>query len=141
MPRLSQVSGEAEQVGWSSELLTLVRGAGHLCLDVTNPNWDGARGYLFHEETTTLFFPVAKKYLPEDPSRCQVLIWSRPRVLLTGELRQATSEADAALQLALAERDGMPKDKAEFMLLDQRTKKARRTRYKLVVHEMRAIPV
>ena len=128
-------------MGSSSELLTLVKRTRHLCLDVTKPSWDGARGYLFDEETTTLFFPMAKKNLRSDPSCFQVVIWSRPRVLLTGELRSATSEVDTALQLVLAERGGMSKDKAEFMLLDQRTKKARRTRYKLVVHEMRAIPV
>lgn len=135
------MSGESEQPKWPSELLALVKHTGHLCLDVTNPGWDDARGYLFDEETTTLFFPVAKKHLPSDPSRCQVLVWSQPRVLLTGELEAATSEPYTMLQLALAEQRGMSEDKAEYMLIDQGTKRVRRTRYKLVVHEMRAIPV
>jgi hypothetical protein len=46
---------------------------------------------------------------------------------------------DTALQFSLAEQAGMTRDKAELMLLDKRTRKARRTRYKLVVREMSAV--
>jgi len=48
-------------------------------------------------------------------------------------------EMDTALQFSLAEQAGMTRDKAELMLLDKRTRKARRTRYKLVVREMSAV--
>lgn len=124
------VSPGDQHSGWPSDLLALVKRTGMLCLNVKDPGWDDARGYLFDDDTATLYFPIAKKYLPEDPRRCRVLIWSQPRVLVTGQLRPATSDEDTALQLALAEKRGIDPEKARLMLLDQRSKKARKTRYK-----------
>jgi hypothetical protein len=60
--------------------------------------------------------------------------------VVTGDLSPATSGNDTAIQLALAEASGLPPDKARYMLLDQRTKKARRTRYKLRICELVAAP-
>lgn len=107
-----------------------------LCLNVDDPGWDDARGYLFDEATATLYFPVAKKYLVADPSRFRALIWCQPRVIVEGELHPATSDADTNLQLRLAERAGMDAEKARYMLVDERTKKARRTRYKLTLRNV-----
>ena|SRR5579883_2771325 len=115
------------------EAMEAVRRSRTLCLNVTNPGWDDARGYLLDEESTTLYFPVAKKYLPADPLGYQVLIWGATKVLVTGDLHPATSDADTAAQLALAEAGGMDPSKARLMLLDQRSHRARKTRYKLIV--------
>ncbi len=121
-----------------SELLNLVRRTGRLCLNTANPGWDNARGYLFDETTATLYFPVSRRYLPERLEDFRVLIWSQPRVLVTGELMAATSEDDFTIQLSLAERSGMGLEKARYMLLDQRTKRPRRSRHKLFIRELTA---
>jgi len=111
----------------------VVRGTDRLCLNVDDPGWDDARGYLFDDTTATLYFPVSKKYLPASGQDFRVLIWSQPRVVVTGDLHPATSDDDLTTQLSLAEAQGMHRDDARFMLLDQRTKKPRRTRHKLAV--------
>lgn len=116
--------------------MDLVRQTGMLCLNVNDPGWDDARGYLFDDATATMYFPVAKKYLVTDPSRFQVLIWCQPRVIVQGELHPATSDDDTKVQLRLAEGAGMDVEKARFMLLDQRTKKARKTCYKLAIRDV-----
>ena len=121
---------------WDDDLLDLIKVSGHLCLEVDDPGWEDARGYLFNESTMTLYFPVAKKYLTRPLSHFEVLIWGRPQVLVRGELQAATSEEDTATQLALARAAGLDEDKARYMLLDQRTQKVRRTRHKLVVREI-----
>ena len=46
---------------WPDDLIVLVKGAGTLCLDVSNPGWNSARGYLFDEGSTTLYFPVVQE--------------------------------------------------------------------------------
>ena len=116
-----------------SELLDVVRHNDRLCLNVDDPGWDDARGYLFDEATLTMYFPVAKKYLPESGDGFRVLIWSEPRVVVIGELHPARYDDDLTKQLSLAEAQGMRAEEAWFMLLDQRTKKPRRTRHKLVI--------
>lgn len=68
---------------WDDDLLALIRASGHLCLQVDDPGWEDARGYLFNESTMTLYFPVAKKYLTPPLSQYEVLIWSRPQVLVS----------------------------------------------------------
>jgi hypothetical protein len=123
-----------------ADLLDLVRRTGRLCLNVDDPGWDDARGYLFNEPTSTLYFPVSKRYLPTRPEGFRVLVSSQPRVLVTGDLLPATSQDDTDLQLALAEASGIEPDNARFMLLDQRTKKARRTRYKLRIRDLSVAP-
>ena len=125
--------GEAR---WDADLLALIRATGTLCLQVDDPGWDDARGYLFDEPTMTMYFPVAKKYLSPPLSQYEVLIWSRPRVVVRGELEPASSGADTATQLSLARAAGLDEDKARYMLLDQRTQKARRTRYKLIIRDI-----
>jgi hypothetical protein len=122
-----------------SKLLDLVRRAGILCLNVDDPGWDDARGYLFDESSATLYFPVSKKYLPEDPNEFRILIRSKPRVLVAGDLLPATSDDDFAIQLSLALGSGVADEKARYMLLDQRTKRPRGSRYKLLVRELSAI--
>jgi hypothetical protein len=121
---------------WDDELLALIRATGTLCLQVDDPGWDDARGYLFDESAMALYFPVAKKYLTPPLSRYEVVIWSRPRVVVRGELQPATSEEDTAAQLSLARAAGLEENAARYMLLDQRTQKARRTRYKLIVRDI-----
>jgi hypothetical protein len=106
---------------------------------VNEPGWDDARGYSFDEDSLTLYFSVAKKYLPTDPNVFQVLVNSQPRVLVTGELRPAMSEDDVGIQLALEEAKGMAPDKARFIVLDQRSNKARRIRYKLLITRMEKV--
>src|SRR3954471_18531209 len=86
-------------VSMPDEVLEAIRRSGHLCLDVSHPGWDNARGYLFDEENGTLYFPVAKKYLPADPSSYRVLTWGQPKVLVTGELQPAISDEDMTTQL------------------------------------------
>src|SRR3954452_10442217 len=92
---------------WDDDLLALIKASGHLCLQVDDPGWEDARGYLFNESTMTLYFPVAKKYLNRPLSHYEVLIWGRPQVLVRGELQAATSEEDTATQLALARAAGL----------------------------------
>jgi hypothetical protein len=79
---------------------------------------------------------VAKKYLTPPLSGYEVLILSEPRVVSRGALQPATSQEDTATQLSLARAAGLDADKARYMLLDQRTQKARRTRYKLIVRDI-----
>jgi len=135
LARRFQKGHHAAVDGGEPDLLELVRRARTLCLNVDNPGWDDARGYLFHDATSTLYFPVPKKYLPENGHGFRVLIWSQPRVLVTGVLSPATSDGDLAIQLTLAERDIGP-EKARYMLLNQRTNRPRRTRHKLVIEEL-----
>ncbi|HUQ62693.1 MAG TPA: hypothetical protein VM121_02935 [Acidimicrobiales bacterium] len=118
------------------DLLGLVRHAGTLCLNVESPGWDDARRYLFEDARATLYFPVAKKYLTDDLASFRVLIWSEPRVLAIGELHPATSDQDVEIQMALAAESGIPPHEAQYMLLDQRTKGARKTRHRLVLREL-----
>lgn len=121
---------------WDADLLALIKATEHLCLQVDDPGWEDARGYLFDEEKLTLYFPVAKKYLTPPLSRNEVLILSQPRVGVRGELQPATSEEDTATQLSLARANGLDAHTARRMLLDQRTQKARRTRYKLIIRDI-----
>ena len=79
------------------------------------------------------------RYLPESPEGFRVLIRSQPPVVVTGDLSPATSEDDATIQLALADASGLEPEKARFMVLDQRTNKARRIRYKLRIHNLAAV--
>jgi hypothetical protein len=122
------------------ELLDVVRRAGRLCLSVEDPGWDNARGYLFEESRATLYFPVSRKYQPAQPEGFRVLIWSRPRVIVTGDLHPATSEEDVRIQLFLAEEKGMEPEKARYMLVDQRTNKPRATRHKLLIRNLSLAP-
>ncbi len=107
-----------------------------LCLNVESPSWDDARGYLFEDAQATLYFPVAKKYLTDDLVSFRVLIWSEPRVLAIGELHPATSDQDLEIQMALARQTGLPLQDAQLMLLDQRTKRVRKTRHRLVLRAL-----
>jgi hypothetical protein len=64
-------------------LRQIVRDTGMLCLDVANPGWDNARGYVFDPGADVLYFPVSKKYLDgRDLDRHEVLIWGQPRVIV-----------------------------------------------------------
>jgi hypothetical protein len=62
---------------WDDDLLALIRATGHLCLQVEDPGWENARGYLFDEPAITLYFPVAKKCLTPPLSGYEVLILSQ----------------------------------------------------------------
>ncbi|MEQ1698419.1 MAG: hypothetical protein ABL901_21545 [Hyphomicrobiaceae bacterium] len=102
-------------------------------LNIESPGWDDARGYLFEMSGPTLYFPVAKKYLPENPEKMRVLIGHSPRKIAEGELMAATSQDDAARQLELAILQGMEESKARYMIFDSRSGRPRKTRYKLIV--------
>jgi hypothetical protein len=126
--------------GLRPTLLDLVRRTRTLCLNVEDPGWDDARGYLFDETSATLYFLVSKKHLPSQPEGFRVLILSKPRVIVTGDLHPASSDDDSAIQLSLAEAAGMEPGEAHYMLFDQRTKKPRRTRNKLLVRDLAVAP-
>lgn len=119
-------------------LLQIVRDAGTLCLDVKDPGWDNARGYLFDPDSNTLYFPVSKKYLDDrELDRYEVLIWSQPRVLVVGRLSSATSEQDVGLASKLAAAMGWEPGKIDYMLFDQRHHKPRKNRHKLLIESVR----
>jgi len=118
------------------KLLHLVRRTGTLCLNVDDPGWDDARGYLFDESSATLYFPVSRKYRPAQPEGFRVLIWSQPRVVVTGDLLPAGTDDEFAIQLSLVVRAGMKSEKARYMLLDQRTDRPRQTRFKLLIRDL-----
>jgi len=116
------------------QLLGIVSECRTLCLDIASPGWDGARGYLFDPEAMTLYFPVSPKYLHgRDLNQYEVLIWSRPRVLMTGRLSPATSPSDIERQRELATGDGLDGARIEVLLFDQRHHKPRKNRHKLQV--------
>jgi hypothetical protein len=120
------------------ELLRLVGAHGTLCLDVENPGWGNARGYLFDIGTRTMFFPIAKKYLERrDLERYEVLVWSRPRVIAMGRLSAATSDEDAQIQTELARATDLNAAQIKVMLFDGRNNKPRKNRYKLVLETLR----
>jgi hypothetical protein len=121
-------------------LLQVVRDAGLLCLDVSNPAWDNARGYLFDTGSGQLYFPVSARYLQERRlDHYEVLIWSRPRLLVTGRLCSATSDQDMQVQVELASARGMTSDKIDVLLFEQRHHKPRRNRHKLVIESVREL--
>jgi hypothetical protein len=123
-------------------LLRLVGARGTLCLDVENPGWDNARGYLFDSGTQTMFFPVAKKFLEgRDLDRYEVLIWSQPRMIAIGRLSAATSDDDARIQTEVARATDLNAAEIKLMLLDGRNNKPRKNRYKLVLETLREASV
>lgn len=121
--------------------LEAIKRNNHLSLNVADPSWDNAKGYLFDEHNGTLYFPVEKKHLPANHLNVGVLIRGQNKVLVTGELHPATSEYDKKTQLDLAKAGGMETSKAHAMLLDQRTGKARKLRYKLIVHRAKIVNI
>ena len=126
------------QLAREEQLLRILERHSTLCLDVENPRWENARGYLFDSRTRTMYFPVAKKYLEgRDLGHYQVLIWSQPPVIAVGRLSPANSEEDVRtkIELALA-RNWNPAD-IKMMLFDRRSNKPRKNRYKLVVESLR----
>lgn len=115
-----------------ARLLGIVGACRTLCLNVANPGWDDARGYLFDPVTNTLYFPVSRKYLDgRDLSRYSVLIWSQPRVLAVGRLTPATSASDIDTVQHLAAAGGLDPAKIDRLLFDQRHHNPRKNRHKL----------
>ena len=111
-----------------------------LCLDVKNPGWDDARGYVFDPDSNTLYFPVAKKYLDDrDLDRYEVLIWSQPRVLVVGRLSSATSDKDVGLEIKLLAAQGWEAEKIDYMLFDRRHHRPRTNRHKLLIESVREV--
>jgi hypothetical protein len=117
--RRASASGQyALVVAPPSELLDVVRRTDRLCLNVDAPGWDDARGYLFDEATATLYFPVSKKYLPESGEGFRVLIWSQPRVVVTGDLHPVGAEnAIWVVTWAFASRGGGREDRRRVVRL------------------------
>ena len=112
-----------------------------LCLDVENPGWDNARGFLFDSSAQTMFFPVAKKYLEgRDLERYEVLVLSRPRMIAMGRLSPATSDEEARIQAELARGTDLNADQIKLMLFDGRNGKPRKNRYRLVLDSLREAP-
>jgi hypothetical protein len=121
-------------------LLQIVRENSTLCLDVEDPGWDNARGYLFDTNSNALYFPVSKKYLHgRTLSRYEVLIWSLPRVIAAGRLLPATSDEDATVQAKLAAAQGMNPGEIDYLLFDQRHHKPRANRHKLLIESAREV--
>lgn len=109
-----------------------------LCLNVKDPGWENARGYFFDTDSLMLYFSVSGKYLDHRSlDRYEVLIWSQPRVLVTGRLSPAISDEDMELQAKLAAAQGMEPGKIDYMLFDQRNHKPRRNHYKLLIESAR----
>jgi hypothetical protein len=128
-------------IGHVHPLLEVVRANNTLCLNVKNPGWDDARGYLFDADSNALYFPISMKYLDDRPhDRYEVLIWAQPRVLVVGRLSPATSEPDIHIQRALATAQGMEAEKIDYMLFDQRHHKPRKNRHKLLIDSVHAAP-
>ena len=120
------------------DVLRLIGVRGVLCLDVSNPGWDNARGYLFDSRTRTMFFPVAKTYLVgRDLERYEVLVWSQPRIIAIGRLSAATSDEDSRTQTGLARLTDLNPAQIKLMLFDGRNNKPRKNRYKLVLETLR----
>lgn len=69
----------------------------------------------------------------------EVLIWSRPRLLVAGRLSSATSDQDVQLQAELASARGMTPDKIDVLLFDQRNHKPRGSRRKLLIESVREL--
>jgi len=89
-------------------LLQIVRESSKLFLSVSSPQWENARGYLFDPETRALCCPVSQKHLRDRSlDRYEVLIWRRPRLLVTGRLSSASRDLDAPDQIKLASARGM----------------------------------
>jgi hypothetical protein len=133
---------DLRQYGHVEQLLPLVGARGILCLDVENPGWDNARGYLFEHRTRTLYFPVAKKYLERrDLERYEVLVWSQPRVIAIGRLSAATSDEDARIQTELAGATDLNAAQIKLMLFDGRNNRPRKNRYKFVLESLREAPI
>ena len=123
-------------------LLRLVGARGILCLEVENPGWDNARGYLFDSGTRTMFFPVAKRYLERrDLERYEVLVWSQPRIIALGRLSAATSDGDSRIQIELARATDLNAVQIKLMLFNGRNNKPRKNRYKLVLETLREATV
>jgi hypothetical protein len=133
-----EVPAQTEDNQPVDHLLQLVCNNNTLSLDVKNPGWEGARGYLFDADSKTLYFPVSKKYLEGRDLDCyEVLILGPPSVVVTGRLSLATSDKDSGVQAELAARQNMEPAKASYMLFDQRYNRPRRNRYKLFIESMR----
>jgi hypothetical protein len=130
------------QDGHVDRLLRLVADSGVLCLDVSNPGWDNARGYLFDSGTRTMFFPVAKKFLVgRNLERYEVLVWSQPRIIAIGRLSAATSDEDSRTQTGLARLTDLNPAQIKLMLFDGRNNKPRKNRYKLALETLREATV
>ena len=141
-PLIRDGETNVRQYGHVEHLLRLVAVWGVLCLDVSNPGWDNARGYLFDSGTQTMFFPVAKKYLEgRDLERYEVLVWSRPRIIAIGRLSTATSDEDSRIQTVLARSTDLNAAQIKLMLFDGRNNKPRKNRYKLVLETLREATV
>ena len=118
-------------------LLQIVREHSTLCLDVSGPGWDNARGYLYDPAANVLYFPVSASYLKgRSADRYEVLIWSQPRLLVVGRLSPATSDEDAGTQRKLAAAQGMDADTIDNLLFDRRNHKPRKNRHKLVIESV-----
>ena len=125
----------------AEHLFRILQAHSTLCLDVKNPRWENARGYLFDSRTRTMYFPVAKKYLEgRDLAHYEVLIWSQPHVIATGRLLPASSDEDVQTDAELARARGWNPADIKLMLFDRRTNKPRKNRYKLIVESLREGP-
>ena len=142
LPRPTRAGNRSANMVVVEHLLRLVGVRGILCLEVENPGWDNARGYLFDSGTRTMFFPIAKKYLERrDLERYEVLVWTQPRIIATGRLSAATSDEDARIQTELARATDLSAAQIKLMLFDGRNHKPRKTRYKLVLEALREATV
>jgi hypothetical protein len=88
----------------------------------------------------SFYLPVSAKYLQERRlDHYEVLIWSRPHLLVAGRLCSATSDENMQAQAEPASARGIPPDKIDVLLYDQRNHKPRRSRHKLRIESVREL--
>ena len=119
-------------------LLKVVLSNSTLCLNVGDPGWGDARGYVADPASLTMYFPVSKEFLDgRNLDEYSVLLWSEPRVVVTGSLAPAASPEDADVRFRLLIEQGWEHDKADQVVYDRRGHRPRRNSYKLRIRSLR----
>lgn len=109
-----------------------------LSLNVGDPSWEDSRNYVVDTAAMAMYFAVSKPFLEDrDLDAYEVLLWSNPRVVVTGRLVPARSEEDASLKVRLLIDLGLEPDKADYMVFDQRNHRPRKNQYKLLIRGLR----
>ena len=125
---------------WDSQVEAIVARCGTLVLRAARPGWDDARGYVFEADRPLLHFKVDKANLAAQPADAfEVLVWSKPRVLVVGTLAPASPE-DIDRHLALLLARGWEESQARYALFDGRSKKPRPNNHVLTPVSMTVVP-
>jgi|GEM_PF-5977112 len=102
------------------DLLAVVANNNMLCLNVDEPSWDNARGYLFDAKSRTLYFPVDKKGRQgRNLDRYEVLSLGSVRHHdLSGHVFVASSAKNAAVKVKCSDLIRNESDPCYFSGLD-----------------------